>query len=392
MILIFETHPIQYKAPVYQRLQQLRPGSFEVIYGTDVSMRDGYDAEFGRKVTWDAPLLDGYPHQVLHNERGTALQGFRSLSGRGIFKLLSARRPSAVLLAPFLFEFDVWTFLCCLVLRIPIWTRTETQDEAFVHSAWKKDVRKAVYWFAYKFISHAFYIGALNREHLFLHGVPPEKMSFAPYASPLTIPRDEPTKQRLRDETRNRLGIAPEKIAIFFSGKLIDKKNPGLILATLALLPADLVSRIHVVFVGSGELEPALREEAKKFPGQIHFAGFVNQSEIASYYLAADILILPSRRAGETWGLVVNEALQTGCAVIMTNAVGCSRDFGHTERVRVIPDNSINACAQAIMGLAKMSRSFDWSAGLIAPYTIEAAAQALAQQIDKAAAGAPKPT
>jgi glycosyltransferase involved in cell wall biosynthesis len=389
MILIFETHPIQYKAPVYQRLQQLRPDSFRVIYGTDVSMRNGYDTEFKRKVTWDTPLLEGYPHEILHNERGTTLQGFRSLSGRGVFKLLRARKPQAVLLAPFLFEFDLCVFLCCIFLRIPIWTRTETQDEAFVRVAWKNDVRKALYWLAYKFVSHAFYIGALSREHLLDHGVPPEKMTFAPYASPLTIPSDPSTRQRLRDETRSRLGISPDKIAILFSGKFIEKKNPGLILAALAQLPADLLGRIEVVFVGSGELEPALREAAKKFPGQVHFPGFINQSEMASHYLAADILILSSRRMGETWGLVVSEALQAGCAVIMTNAVGCHRDFGHTERVRVIPDNSANACAQAIIGLAKMPRSFDWSAGLTAPYTIEEAAQALAEQIDQAAA--PKP-
>jgi hypothetical protein len=67
----------------------------------------------------------------------------------------------------------------------------------------------------------------------------------------------------------------------------------------------------------------------------------------------------------------------------MTSAVGSSRDFGHTERVRVIPDDLSQACAQAIIGLAKLPRSFDWSAGLIAPYTIEAAAQAIAVQIDK---------
>jgi hypothetical protein len=68
MILIFESHPIQYKAPVYQRLQQLRPNSFRVIYGTDSSMRDGFDSEFGRQVTWDTPLLDGYSHTVLKNQ------------------------------------------------------------------------------------------------------------------------------------------------------------------------------------------------------------------------------------------------------------------------------------------------------------------------------------
>jgi glycosyltransferase involved in cell wall biosynthesis len=383
MILIFESHPIQYKAPVYQRLQQLRPNSFRVIYGTDSSMRDGFDPEFGRQVTWDTPLLDGYPHTVLKNQTGPTLGGFKSLNGRGVFSLLRQARPQAVLLAPFLYEFDVRIFLSCVLLRVPIWIRTETQDEAFVRSRWRTDVRKAVYWLAYKFVAHAFYIGALNREHLLQQGMPPEKMSFAPYASPLAIPSDLPTRQRLRDELRTRLGLAPDDIVVLFSGKLIEKKNPGLVLVALGLLPADLAKRVHVVFVGSGALEPTLREEAKKFPGRIHFAGFVNQSELPSYYLAADILVLTSRRAGETWGLVVNEALQAGCGVIMTSAVGSSRDFGHTERVRVIPDDLSQACAQAIIGLSKLPRSCDSSASLIAPYTIEAAAQAIAAQIDK---------
>jgi hypothetical protein len=75
--------------------------------------------------------------------------------------------------------------------------------------------------------------------------------------------------------------------------------------------------------------------------------------------------------------------------VILSAAVGSSRDFGKSERVRVIPDNSANACAQAIMGLMKLPRSFDWSKELLEPYTIEAAAQAIAAQIDTLPAAKP---
>jgi glycosyltransferase involved in cell wall biosynthesis len=389
MILIFETHPIQYKAPIYQRLQQLRPGSVRVIYGSDGSMRDGLDPEFGRKVTWDAPLLDGYSHTVLGNQKGPALQGIRSLSGRGIFKLLRKEKPQAVLVAPFLFEFDLTVFLCCVLLRIPVWIRVETQDEAIVRPKWKGDVRTAFYWLAYKFVSHAFFIGILNRDHLLRHGIKPERMTLAPYASPLAFPADTAARQKLRDETRAKLGIPSDQVMLLFAGKLIDKKNPALILAALALLPPDLVKQLRIVYVGSGELEPQLRREAEKFPGQVRFAGFINQSEMPAYYLAADILALPSRRMGETWGLVVNEALAAGAGVILSAAVGSSRDFGKSERVRVIPDNSANACAQAIMGLMKLPRSFDWSKELLEPYTIEAAAQAIAAQIDTLPAAKP---
>lgn len=382
MLLIFETHPIQYKAPIYQRLQQLRPGTFKVIYGTDGSMKDGMDKEFGRKVTWDVPLLDGYPYEVLHNQKGAALDNFYSLSGRGILKLLQKERPRAILVAPFLFAFDATAFACAVLLRIPVWIRVETQDEAKIRTKVKGDTRSAFYWLMYKFVSHAFFIGLLNRDHLGRYGIKPGNMSFAPYASPLKFPEDDAAKQKLRDATREKLGLKPDDYVLLFSGKFIEKKNPLLILQSLAFVPEEVRRRVRIVYVGSGELEPQLRREAEKYPGQVQFAGFVNQSEMPAYYLAADVLVLPSRRMGETWGLVVNEALAAGCGAIVTNCVGCSNDFRQGEHFRIIPDNSLNACAQAITSLSKMKRTFDWSRSLLAPYTIEAAAQAIAAKID----------
>jgi glycosyltransferase involved in cell wall biosynthesis len=94
---------------------------------------------------------------------------------------------------------------------------------------------------------------------------------------------------------------------------------------------------------------------------------------------------LPSRRAGETWGLVVNEALQAGCAVVMTEAVGCHREFGDWERVRVIPENDAGAGAAALRELARFPRDFGWCAGAMRAYSIDAAAQALALEIDRLA-------
>ena len=56
------------------------------------------------------------------------------------------------------------------------------------------------------------------------------------------------------------------------------------------------------------------------------FAGFLNQSEIVRAYAAADCLVLPSD-AGETWGLVVNEAMACGIPAIVSDQVGCGSDL-----------------------------------------------------------------
>jgi glycosyltransferase involved in cell wall biosynthesis len=56
------------------------------------------------------------------------------------------------------------------------------------------------------------------------------------------------------------------------------------------------------------------------------FAGFLNQSEIIKAYIAADCLVLPSD-GGETWGIVVNEAMWSALPCIVSDQVGCGPDL-----------------------------------------------------------------
>ncbi len=386
MLFIFDSHPVQYKAPVYQELQRMRPGSFKVIYASDCSVRGHHDKDFGQRVAWDVPLMEDYPHTVLHNERGVPLHGFRSLSGRGIFALLKRERPSAVLISQFLYASDLTAYLSCLSLGIPIWIRHETQDEAFIRPPWKTILRQLFYRLAYRGVSHAFYIGQANKEHLFKHGLSPARMSFSPYCTPAArADMDATAKQQTRDDLRATLGVAADETLLLFSGKLIDKKNPGLLLDALAQLGPEELQKVKLVYVASGVLAPILRQRAAEFAARVIFAGFVNQGAMPDYYLAADLLALPSRRAGETWGLVVNEALQAGCGVIISNAVGCHREFGGWERVRVIPDNDATACAKALSDLSRFPRSFDWCLTEIEQYSTAAAARAIAEAIDRLA-------
>ena len=112
------------------------------------------------------------------------------------------------------------------------------------------------------------------------------------------------------------------------------------------------------------------------------FAGFVNQSAIRDFYAATDVMVLPSGYAGETWGLVVNEALQAGCAVVVSEAVGCSREFGEWERVRTIPVGEAAALARAVEELVAYPREFNWARERMRDYSIQTAATALATAIE----------
>lgn len=384
-LLVFESHPVQYRAPIYRALQLRCPNQFQVVYGTDQSIRGWTDEGFGKAVAWDEPLLEGYPSQILGNSLPEGLSGFSSLSGQGIRGLLRNRRPQAVLLTQFRYAFDWTAFVSARTMGIKTWIRQETQDAAFERSRAKDWVRSMCYRLIYSQVNHAFYIGSLNQSHLTRHGISVSRMTRSPYA---TVDRcvgisDNEIWSR-RNGIRRHLGIKPEEWVVAFSGKFIEKKDPALVLDAVSGLPQKTRNPVSVLMIGSGELEPSLRQQAERLTQEgirVVFAGFVNQSAICDYYLAADALVLPSRRMGETWGLVVNEALQAGCAVVMSDAVGCAAEFGSWERVRVVPVGSADQCRAALAELAVFPRSFFWCREKMRTYSIETAADALASQM-----------
>jgi len=384
-ILFFDSHPVQYKAPVYQALQRILPDTFEVVFASNASMRAGnIDREFGSEVVWDVPLMNGYANRVLNNEHGTPFTSPDSLTGHGIFSLLRREHPRAVVLTHFRYRFDQIAFISALMLRIPILVRQETQDELYAgkRPLAKSILRALVYRALYAPCRHAFAFGELNYRHLLRHGVSKDRITFARFSVPNPYVELKATeKAGRRADLRQKMGVPEGGLAVCFFGKFIAKKSPSLIFASLDYLTESVRSRLHLIFVGSGELQARLQtlaEESKlRFGVPTTFTGFVNQTQLPDYYLAADIAVLPSSYE-ETWGLVVNEALNAGCGVVVTKAVGCQVEFAMLERVRVVETGNADALAAGIAGLAGYTRDFDWAAEHMEKYSSQAAAKGIA--------------
>lgn len=107
-------------------------------------------------------------------------------------------------------------------------------------------------------------------------------------------------------------------------------------------------SRPWLAFVGDGELRPELGAYAAAHGlDRVRFLGFRNQSEIAKYYLAADVLVLPSDY--ETWGLVINEGMCFGLPVITSDRVGCCADLVREDfNGYVFPTGDVPALANRV--------------------------------------------
>ncbi len=385
-LLVFDSHPVQYRVPIWQILESLNPGSIHVVYGSDCSIRGHNDKDFGQTVAWDEPMLAGYNHTILNCEKGEPLASWSSLTGKGVKEMIEKIKPTAVLLTGLNYKYDLVAYLHSRRMGIPVWLRCETQDDAVSRSAAKAIIRSLIYRAAYIAVSRIFYIGELNKQHYQRRGVADSKLKPARYA---TIDRfasmTDHEKEQKRNQARLAAGISVSSFVVGFSGKFIEKKNPKILFQMLEFLPKNLRNRIHLYFMGSGPLEKKLKDLAesalKNFGVKSFFSGFVNQTQLPGHYLAMDIMVLPSRRMGETWGLVANEAMQGGCGVVVSDAVGCREDFKTWERFRVFKEANPTELAAAIIQLASFPRDFNWAKNKLEKYSMHATAEALAFEL-----------
>jgi glycosyltransferase involved in cell wall biosynthesis len=170
-------------------------------------------------------------------------------------------------------------------------------------------------------------IGDASRDFYLGYGVAQERLFDAPYfvdnarfvaSAAECAPR--------REALRSRWGIPDQAVCFCYAGKLEPKKRILDLLGALRIAIAQSPVPLHLLVVGTGELMPQARALVEQFALPVTFAGFLNQTEIAAAYVAADCLVLPSDH-GETWGLVVNEAMACGRPAVVSDRVGCARDL-----------------------------------------------------------------
>lgn len=379
-LIILASHPVQYYAPVFRAVsEQLSQAGSEclVVYLSDFSIQGYRDRDFGTAFAWDEPLLEGYRSKVLNQESQQQPKGFFDLKAPGWQQLLQTEKPTRLMLTTLNYQGAISAAIQARFRGIPVTLRAETNDAAFMRSKSKQAVRSIIYKGIYNLFDSAIAFGSLNRQHLLNHGINPKQIGLSYFCVPdrfQSISSEE--KQRLRENLRRELGFSEEQTVILFSGKLISKKNPELLLEAVKKLPRKERSQLGIMFLGSGVLEEKLQSNAANIPDiKVHFAGFKNQRELPPYYLAADLLVLPSQRQGEVWGLVVNEALQAGLPCIITNAVGCAADFAELPDFKIIPENDAIAFSQAIASSIGKPRDFERYHLLMKEFSVEQCAQ-----------------
>jgi glycosyltransferase involved in cell wall biosynthesis len=370
------SHPIHNQAPLYRELAA-RPGiDLTVYFYSDASVRGYRDREFGREVRWDTPLLDGYYSRFLPSAARTRIQGrYGAAPNWDVLHEVLAERFDALWIHGYA-HLNTWLAAAAGPLRGSRILLREEQtllhDRPAHTTALKEIALRALFSRVY-----GLYIGEQNRRYLLRFGLDEQRLFPARYCVDNDYFRrraDELAPRR--DELRALLGIEPGVPVILFAAKLIPKKAPFVLLDAFRRVRDRVPCALLVA--GEGELRADL--EAAAGPG-VHFAGFLNQTELPRAYAAADVFCLPSVEH-ETWGLVVNEALNFGLPVVVSDKVGCAADL-----VRpgwngfVVPAGEPEPLADALETLvadeALRSELGNHGRGLVREYSIEACADGI---------------
>lgn len=111
---------------------------------------------------------------------------------------------------------------------------------------------------------------------------------------------------------------------------MIDWKHPELVVKTAAYLKEHLKEHLeeipfHITMIGGGELEEEVHSLAEELgvTDKITFAGFRSPEEVRAAMEESEIYLVTSDRK-EGWGAVVNEAMNSGCAVVADHMIGAA--------------------------------------------------------------------
>jgi glycosyltransferase involved in cell wall biosynthesis len=319
------SHPIQYVAPLYQRLAKRDDLAVKVFFTWHAGERAVADRGFGQPVAWDIPITQGYDFEQITNvaaDPGT--HHFFGLRNPGLVDRITAWQPDAVVV-------NGWAWLSHLQALAALHRRgTRTLFRGDSHlldgppegpRGWLKQaaLRRVFAW------PDAFLVvGSANRAYYQAFGVARRRLHPCPHSIDVgrfAAPADELERQAA--EWRLRLGIAPERMVALFAGKFERKKRPVELMRVVQRLHK---SDIVLVLVGGGELKEEIDAIAAADPDRFRVIPFQNQNRMPVVYRLGDLFVLPSAH-GETWGLAVNEALACGRPALVSDRVGCAADL-----------------------------------------------------------------
>lgn len=383
---ILSTHPVQYQAPWFRALSVCPELDIQVFFCHHATAAEQSNAGFGVAFDWDVPLLEGYTYRFLRNRAAEPRIGdFWGLDTPEIENIISGERFDAFIVHGWYYKAAWQAIRACWGTNTPVLARGDSHLHSPRHPV--KKLLKAIPY--YRFIRRfdaCLAAGKWSEDYFLHYGAKRERIFVVPHCVDVRFFNESDKPSSRRSELRRYWNLGEDDIVYLFVGKFIKKKRPFDFVRAIEIANGS-ARRVKGLMVGDGPLRSDCERLAKESGNAIRFAGFLNQSQISRAYIACDALVLPS--GGETWGLVVNEAMACGRACIVSNRVGCGPDLvrpGETGFVFVFGD--VDALAKLMLdwsSRAELERMGHRARAHVARYSIPTAVEGVLQAVSTVA-------
>lgn len=350
-LAILSTHPIQYHVAWFRAMAARTDLEIHVYYCHQATPQEHSRAGFGVEFDWDISLLDGYPNSFLPNVAKAGHGNFSGCDTPRVKEIIKSHEYDAVLVNGWHYKSAWQAIRACWQSRVKVIVRSDSH----LHTP-RSIAKRAVKSFAYRRFIPRFdaclAVGQWSREYFLHYGARPERIFLVPHAiDSERFQTEAKCLDQRRSELRKENDLDVDAVVFMFSGKFIPKKRPmDFVYAIEHAVRRN--ARIQGLMVGDGPLHIVCENFVRELKVPIRFTGFLNQSQITKAYVVSDALVLPSD-GGETWGLVVNEAMACARPCIVSDRVGCGPDLViPRETGSIFPLGDVEALANSMLELA----------------------------------------
>lgn len=175
-----------------------------------------------------------------------------------------------------------------------------------------------------------------------------------------------PQMKRYQSDEILKLKSSDGVIRLIWVARLIPLKHPEHVIELAKILRnKDIPFTLEMI--GDGILKNSLQNSIKseKLENFINLAGSLSPEEVRLHMEKADIFIFSSD-FHEGWGAVVNEAMNSACAVVCSHAAGCANFLIHHDTNGLIYESgniqSLYDCVKALINDKEKRRSISLQA------------------------------
>lgn len=315
-ILYFLDHPIQYQNPFLDRISLSSKIDLNVIYLSDFSLKPYFDEGLNKTIKFDDIENFGHKHQFIFKDENKNKIKFSIR----LTKILFKEKPKYFWVHGYSNFYSISSIIIAYFLGIKVLLRGESNN------FFKKNLKSKISIFLFfkiidPLITNYLAIGKKNKE--FYINNTKKNILKLPYIVGNLLKKKIIKKDDLMI-LRKKLQIKQDSFIIFYNAKIIDRKNPELLINSFLKIEKACKIPVTLIIAGDGIIKDKLIKKYKNFRN-IKFVGFINQNLLSHFYTLSDLFVLPSKY--DAWGLVVNEAMSFSKPVITSRNVVSSYDL-----------------------------------------------------------------